>query len=428
MNADALRERLVERAVAGRWGTMGTLGFVLSVAGLLLFVAVLLTGDATRGWQVFHVNWVFWTGLAGGSLALTAVHKIANAKWSGVILRFSQAAVAFLPISFVAMIVIYTVGYGPIYEHMQEELHGLPHAKEVWLSYPVMVARMVIAVGALFLVGWAMIKADLLPDLHAVRHKVDEKRRALYDKWLAGYDPSPAGAAAHEARIHRLAPTYAVLYAVVFSIIAFDAIMALQPHWFSNLFGGWYFMGSFLGGHTLLAVMMIYGASHLGISDLVSPKQRHDLGKLIFGFSVFWTYLMWSQFLVIWYGNMPEETGFVFSRLWGDWRPIGVTVFAGMFLVPFAGLIGEAPKKNRLTLGVFALVSLTALWIERYLLVMPSVAHHNGPQLGMAEVGPTLLFLGLFLLAYSLFARTFPMISPRLAEITLHKEHAGHGH
>ncbi len=67
----------------------------------------------------------------------------------------------------------------------------------------------------------------------------------------------------------------------------------------------------------------MYGGAHLGISDLVSPKQRHDLGKLCFGFTVFWTYLMWAQFLVIWYGNLPEETGFVFSRLWGSWLPVG---------------------------------------------------------------------------------------------------------
>ncbi len=95
----------------------------------------------------------------------------------------------------------------------------------------------------------------------------------------------------------------------------------------------------------LLALMMIYGAAHLGVADLVSPKQRHDLGKLCFGFTVFWTYLMWAQFLVIWYGNMPEETGFVFARLWGHWLPVGEAVLLGMFLIPFFGLLGVAPKK-----------------------------------------------------------------------------------
>ena len=178
-----------------------------------------------------------------------------------------------------------------------------------------------------------------------------------------------------------------MLYAIVLTLVAFDGIMALQPHWFSNLLGGFFFMGSFLGAHMLLALMMIYGASHLGVADLVSPKQRHDLGKLCFGFTVFWTYLMWAQFLVIWYGNLPEETGFVFARLWGHWLPVGKAVFIGMFLVPFFGLLGVAPKKTRATLGFFAVVSLVALWLERYLLVMPSVSALPGPVFERARAG-----------------------------------------
>jgi hypothetical protein len=213
-----------------------------------------------------------------------------------------------------------------------------------------------------------------------------------------------------------------VLFAIVGTIIAFDGIMALQPHWFSNLFGAFYFMGSFLGAHMLLALMMIYGAAHLGVSDLVSPKQRHDLGKLCFGFTVFWTYLMWAQFLVIWYGNLPEETGFVFARLWGNWLPVGKAVGIGMFIIPFFGLLGVAPKKVRVTLAFFATVSLISLWLERYLLVMPSVSAQPGPRFELPEAGPTLLFLRLYLLSYALFARTFPMISPRLAMITLGRE------
>jgi hypothetical protein len=271
-------------------------------------------------------------------------------------------------------------------------------------------------------VGWKLIRADLIPDMFATRSVAGPGRRSLYERWTRAYDGTPAATLAHDEHLHRLAPLFVVLYAVVFSLVAFDGIMALQPHWFSNLLGGFYFMGSFLGAHMLLALMSVYGAAHLGIGDLVSPKQRHDLGKLCFGFTVFWTYLMWAQFLVIWYGNLPEETGFVFARLWGDWRPVGVTVLVGMFLIPFFGLLGVAPKKTRPTLMFFATVSLLALWLERYLLVMPSVTALPGPTLGTPEAGPTLMFLGLYLLSYALFARTFPMVSPRLAEITLDRE------
>jgi hypothetical protein len=290
-----------------------------------------------------------------------------------------------------------------------------------------MFGRLAGVLGLLFWLGWSLIRADMVPDLFLARDHVDPKRRARYDGMLAGFDGSPAARDRQHARIHRLAGMYAPLYAIGFTLIAFDMIMALQPHWFSNLLGGFYFMASFLGANTLLVLLMLYGEKQTGVHDLISAKQRHDLGKLCFGFTVFWAYLMYSQFLVIWYGNLPEETGFVFSRLWGSWRPVGGAVFAGMFVIPFIGLIGASPKKSRFTLGFFATVSLLALWLERYLLVTPSVTAEHGPVFGLPELAPMLAFIGLFLLAYGLFAQTFPMVSPRLAEITLDRE-AHHSH
>jgi hypothetical protein len=419
-----LRERLADGALAGRYDVFIGIGAGLALLGTYLFVTALLDSPATadRAWQLFHVNWIYFTGLSAGGVAFAAVQKITNAKWSGMIIRFAEALVAFLPVSLIGLVLIFTAGYQSIYGPMEHALHELQHSKAVWLSHGFMFGRLGLGLLALTIVGWKLVWADLKPDMLTVRSSAPEDRRYRYERWSRGYDPSSAGAADHERRIHRLAPIYVVLYAYVFTLIAFDCIMALQPHWFSNLLGGWIFMGAFLGAHMLLALLMIYGSSHLGVADLVSPKQRHDLGKLCFGFSVFWTYLMWAQFLVIWYGNLPEETGFVFARLWGHWLPIGVAVGWGMFLIPFFGLLGVRPKKSRLLLGFFATISLTALWLERYLLVMPSVTALPGPTLGRPEVGPTLAFAGLFLLTYALFARTFPMVSPRLAEITLDRE------
>jgi hypothetical protein len=419
-----LRERLTERALTGRYDAFIGIGAGLALLGLYLFVTALLDSPATadRAWHLFHVNWIYFTGLSAGGVAFAAVQKITNAKWSGMIIRFAEALVAFLPVSLIGLVLIFTAGYQSIYGPMEHALHEMQHSKAVWLSHGFMFARVGVGLLALTIVGWKLVWADLKPDMYAVRGSAFEERRLRYERWSRGYDPGAAGVAEHDRRIHRLAPIYAVLYAYVLTVVAFDCIMALQPHWFSNLLGGWIFMGAFLGAHMLLALLMIHGSSHLGVADLVSPKQRHDLGKLCFGFSVFWTYLMWAQFLVIWYGNLPEETGFVFARLWGHWLPIGVAVGWGMFLIPFFGLLGVRPKKSRVMLGFFATVSLVALWLERYLLVMPSVTALPGPTLGRPELGPTLAFAGLFLLAYALFARTFPMLSPRLAEITLDRE------
>jgi len=422
MSPGTIHQRLVERALTGKYDLFRGVGGGLAVLGLILFVVALGSDAAPRAWQLFHVNWLYFTGLAGGSVAFVAVQKITNAKWSGLVIRFAEASVAFLPVSLLGLLLTFTLGYHAVYGPMEAQLHGLQHAKAVWLSRPFMFGRLFVGLAVLYWIGWKLIRADLIPDMLVTRATAGPGRRSLFDRWTRGYDGSRQAAAALEDRLHRLSPLYAVLYAIVFTLVAFDGIMALQPHWFSNLLGGFYFMGSFLGAHMLLAVMAMYGASQLGIGDLVSPKQRHDLGKLCFGFTVFWTYLMWAQFLVIWYGNLPEETGFVFARLWGDWRPLGAVVLIGMFVIPFFGLLGVAPKKVRVTMGFFALVSLVSLWIERYLLVMPSVTPLPGPVFGVPEAGPTLLFLGLYLLCYALFARTFPMVSPRLAEITLDRE------
>ncbi len=419
-DATAAHARLADKSIAGNYRLFTPLGAALTIVGLGLFVMALLGDGSHRAWQNFHVNWLFWTGLTAGSIAITAVYKVANAKWSGVILRFSQAVAAMIPVSLLGLVVVLTLGYNDIFGHMQEEMHTLSPGKQLWLSRPFMGARLLLGLGLLYVIGMALIRCDLLPDLAAVRDKVTGARKARYDRMLQGFD-----AEATLTRTYKLAPAYAVIYAFVMTIIAFDGIMALQPHWFSNLFGGWFFMASFLGGHTLLALLMLHGVKAVGIDEYVTPKQRHDLGKMVFGFTVFWTYLMWAQFLVIWYGNMPEETGFVFSRLWGPWRPIGGAVFLGMFVIPFAGLLSVGAKKTRLTLGLFTAISLGTLWLERYLMVTPTVTPENGPVFGIPELGPTLLFLGLFFLSYGWFARTYPMVSPRMSLITLERE-AGH--
>jgi hypothetical protein len=412
----AIRDRLIDKGLNADYKLFTTIGAGLAVVGVALFVMALMGEGSHRAWQTFHVNWVFWTGLTGGSIAITAVHKIANAKWSGVIIRLSQAMSAMIPVSLIGAILVLTVGYHDIYGHMAEELHGLSHGKAMWLSRPWMAVRLIGGLALLYWIGVRLIRTDILADLALMKGKAGA-RQAKYDAMLQGYDE-----AANHTSTYKLAPIYAATYAMVFTMVAFDGIMALQPHWFSNLLGGWYFMGSFLGAHMLLALMMIYSRKAVGLDEFISAKQRHDLGKLCFGFTVFWTYLMWAQFLVIWYGNLPEETGFVFARLWGPWRPVGTAVFLGMFVIPFTGLLGMGPKKMPLTLGIFATISLCALWLERYLMVMPSVTAEAGPVFGLPELGPILLFLGLFFLCFSWFARTYPMVSPRLALITLERE------
>ncbi len=422
MSAEILRKRLAESSLSGRYELFVGVGGGLAMLGAILFVRAVMGEEAHRAWHVFHSSWLFFTGLCCGSIAFAAVHKTVNAKWSGVVIRFAEAAVGFAPISLLGFLLIFTLGYDAIYGHMESQLHGLQHGKALWLSKPFMFARLGIGLLVLYWLGWRLIKTDMLPDVAVVKPFATGGRRALYERWTANFDGSSDAIAKVERSLRILGPSFAVVYAIVMTLVAFDGIMALQPHWFSNLLGGWYFMGAFLGAHMLLALTSNYGARQLEIEDLVSAKQRHDLGKLCFGFSIFWTYLFWAQFQVIWYANLPEETGFVYSRVWGSWVPIAKAVISGMFFIPFIGLLGVLPKKTRWWLGLIAIISLSALWLERYLMVLPSVTELPGPIFGAPELGAVALLLGLFLLMYGLFARTFPMVSPRLAQITLDRE------
>ncbi|MDX2193869.1 MAG: hypothetical protein NW201_10980 [Gemmatimonadales bacterium] len=418
-----VRGRLAQAAVdGGKYSMMLGVGGGLAALGAIL-AGLNLTGEnAERVWHLIHVNWIYFTGLTFGSLALSAVHKVVNAKWSGVILRFAQANVLFLPVVWVFFLLLMTVGYEPVWGHMHEELHTLPHGKEVWLSHPVMFGRLFLSLALMSWFGWKIVRTDIAADAFLSKGKVDAGRRAKWEALAGDYDHSAAAQEALTGRQIISGCLYVVVYALGMTCIAFDGMMSLQPHWFSNLFGGWYFMGSFLGAHMLLNLMQMYGGNTLGISDLITGKQRHDLGKLCFGFTIFWTYLMWAQFQVIWYANLPEETGFVFARLYGDWLPVGQAVFLGMFVIPFFGFLGVEPKKTRPWAMLVATISLTALFTERYLMIVPTVSKGAAPQFGLPEIGPTALFLGLFLVMHALFARTYPIVSPRLAEITLKRE------
>ena len=211
-----VRERLIQRAVSGRYDLFLGVGAGLTILGLILFIQSLLAGEAyaTRAWQLFHVNWIYFTGLAGGSVAFAAVQKITNAKWSGMMIRFAEAAVAFLPISLIGLILIFTAGYDSIYGPMQVAMQDLPHSKAVWLSHGFMFGRLGLGLLAMTVVGWKLVRADMTPDMYAVKAVAGRAAAAL----------RAVGAAAtialqpleHEAGIHRLAPLYVVLLCLRF--------------------------------------------------------------------------------------------------------------------------------------------------------------------------------------------------------------------
>ncbi|HEX9727383.1 MAG TPA: NrfD/PsrC family molybdoenzyme membrane anchor subunit [Gemmatimonadales bacterium] len=412
MSGTAGHQDAYRRAAHAPAGGLVMLGGVLAVLGLGFFVMLSTGDDPARAWRMFLVNFVFFTGLAAGAVIFAATQKITKGAWAGSIIRFAEAGVAFLPVALVLFLVLF-LGREYLFPWIE---HPTP-ARGKWLTVPWVFTRDLASLLIVFGVAIAFVWQELKPDVAALRGDATGWKRALYDRIAGDYTGTPEQIEQLDRRIHRMAPILCLLYAYLFSLLAFDLIMSLAPYWISNLFGAYYFMGSFLTGLTMLGLMMVYWRRKLGLEALIGHHQFHDLGKLVFGFTVFWAYLTYSQVLVIWYGNLPEETAFLFFRMWGEWRPVALLVTAMVFLVPFWGLISVKAKVTPVTFTLFVTISLLGMWLERFLQVQPSLV--ASPPLGLPEVGISVGFLGLFLLAYGLFARTFPMVSPRLAERAL---------
>ena len=376
------------------------LGAIAAILGAIVLVLGIMGGHPERTWWAYHANFVFWAGLAQGMVVFAATQKLAKGHWSGVIIRFAEAGVAFTTVSVVLFIGLY-VGREYIFTWVHEPRPELSW----WLTKKYFFFRNGLILVALSWLSWRFVWNDTAPDVEELRSGDAVPRLTN----------APA--------ISRDAALLVLAYAFGYSLLAFDFIMSLAHKWVSNLFGVFYFMGSFLAALMFLAILALALRRSMGLDGMYTTRQQHDLGKLCFGFTVFWAYLMWSQYLVIWYGNLPEETYFIFYRLVGPWRPIGTAVFLMVFLIPFIGLLGVKPKLFGPTMIGFALISLLGIWLERYYEIVPSVNHGSGPAIGLPEVGMALFFGGLFLLSWGWFAGRYPIISPRLAADALEREH-----
>ena len=395
MSGHALRAAVLAKLERPLPGYVRPLLALAAIVGTVAFVLLAHGADPARAWRAYHINWLFWSGLSQAGIIFACSQVIVGAKWSYPIRRMAEASAAFLPISLVLFLVLW-VGRSDLFPWVAHPVLE-PHVKAFWLRDGFLFGRDI--AGMLLLYGlsfWFLF--------HSLR--------------LDAADLSAAEAERSESRLRRLAPGIVFAYAVVMSLLAFDLIMSLAPQWISNLLGAFFFAGAWLTGLMALALLAIWWRRHLGIEDLVTSQTLHDLGKLCFGFSVFWAYLFFSQFLVIWYGNMPEETSFLFLRMVRpEWLGISIAMVLLVFFVPFWGLLGVKAKQTPALLGTFAAISLCGVWVDRYVLTVPSLVQQAPTlPLGWQEMVVTFGFLGVWGLAYVWFARRYPIVSPYLMD------------
>jgi hypothetical protein len=395
----------------------------LIVIGLVAFFGGLASDPATA-WRAFHVNYLYFGMMAQAALCLACALVIIGARWAGPIRHVAEALSAWVPISFVLFLVGNYLGREYIHSNW---IHGAPPGKEGWLSF-----WRVYITGAGVLLGGVVLNLTFLrtsfrPALSGAAERAT-RAKGMFQSWTANWRGDEQEWAASNAKLRILAPVICLVYAFGHTFIAFDQVMSLTPTWFSNIFG-WYFLwGGFLSGiaaTTLICVLL--RATAPGWDIEITRPRMHDLGKMIFAFSIFWMYLFFSQYIVIWYGNLPEETQFFQARLgsqflqdswhvvWGyfdePYVKVALVAWAGCWITPFTVLLGQAPKKTPAILGSVAAIVLGGFWLERNMLVWPSLVPDDGMSwAGPVQFGVALGFLGAFALTFLIFSRIFPTL------------------
>jgi hypothetical protein len=405
-------ERIEPTYLPRKKGTGLLLGLLIAVGAVAFFA--LLGSNPARAWQAYVSSWLFFTAIAQGAVILCAATVVTKARWNWSVRRISLSLGAFLPLSFLLLLPMLGLreNYFPWIELMATD--EIVQQKAAYLNIPFLMARNFGGALLLFSMSLIFMYWALRPDLGPERAD-DEGGDAGRARWRGRIAGNWLGQKEEVDRSWKkltvLSPALALAFAVVMTIFAVDWAMSLEPHWFSTLFPAWYFMGGFWGGIVATAlVSIVIKRSHAYANEHISAYQLHDLGKLSFGFSIFWTYLFWSQYIVIWYGKLPWEQLWMVDRAGDPWGRLSLLVLILCFIVPFAALIGRAPKMVPQWLGIVAALILTGLWLEHFLLVAPSVHVEGTPTLTFWEPLIGLGFLGVFGSAVRWFLGTFPMI------------------
>ena len=377
--------------------------FIVSGAGVFIFGAA--RGE-DRVWQALLVNWLFFTSISQAAVTFVAVQRITTARWSRPVVRLLEGYVAFLPMALLLLVLIF-IGRSHIFPWATHAV-GTPE-KAVWLRPGFLIGRdlvlftILVAMSARYI--WLSVRLDVgvLPDGGAAW------ARPIRDRMRRGFGEERRELHTTHSQQGRLAVLLALCFAFFFTVFAWDLSMSLDLHFQSTLYSWWFFMGGWLGMIMSWSLLTMWWRRHLGADDLITEHHFHDLGKLAFAFTAFWGYLTFGQYLVLWYGNLGEETHFPRLRLIAPWMRLTVSVVFMMFVIPFFGLLSRAAKVYLPTFITFALSSVVGLWILRYLEVYPSL--HGTPSslpFGVWEIGVTAGVFGLWLFGYARFMNAFP--------------------
>ncbi len=342
--------------------------FVLGAATFLIEVRT----DPTRAYAAFLIGFWYFMGLGLAGTFFTALHYLVGATWSVVVRRVAEAFSSYLPIALLLLLVV-LIGIPHLYVWSApaggEGGHAADLTKGGYLSTPFFTLRNVV-----FLVLWSLFA------WYFIRNSLKQDRAA---------DPKLVKSST------KASAAFILLFALTVTLAAFDLLMSLEPTWYSTIFGVYCFAGLWQSGLAAIAIVVVLLRRQGALSGVISRFHYWDLGKLMFAFSVFWMYIAFSQFMLIWYANLPEEITYMIHRTFTGWGGVGIALGMLRFVIPFFVLMPQKWKENEMVLLTVGGGILLGQWIDLYWLVLPAFS----PQtvvLGWTEIGITLGFVGLF--------------------------------
>lgn len=365
----------------------------LSLAGAAVFVAGLFF-QPDRIWPAFLLALFYVVGLGTAGICFLALTYVSRAGWSAAIKRVPEVMTSILPYGAV-MFAALLFGLHSLYEWSHEAVVAadpILRGRGEWFSIAPFMGRGLVILGA-----W-IVFARLL---------VRNSRRQDETADLA-----------LTARNVRISAISLVVVAITYCLVSFDWIMSLSPHWYSTIFGLYNLTGMFLSGLAMIAVLVIVLRRSGILRHVIGEKHLEDLGRLIFAFSTFWMYIWFSQYLLIWYANIPEETTWFIRRESGSWLTFTVLNVAFNWVIPFIALMSRRAKRNEGLLLKICILLLFGRAIDLFWMIMPAFSE-NAPRMGLWEIGPLAGGLGLFfLLTLRALSRGYaiPVNDPMLVE------------
>lgn len=332
-------------------GGIGVLGLLATLGGLAT--------DRAATMHSYLIAFTYWCGIAVASILMLAIFHTAKAKWM-VVLRRAMETQARSVVLFIPLVLVLLVGFNQLFpwagpdttRFTEEELHHLHH-KHAYLNTTFFWVRQ-----ALYFAVWSFVAWRLYG-------------------WSSAQDEN--GELELTVKQRRFAPGSIPFLALTMTFAAFDWLMSLTPLWQSTIFGVYYFAGSFLAAFCVLTLATVNAQGKDLYGNMVTTAHYHNLGKLMLAFTAFWAYIGFSQFMLVWIANLPEEAGWYKLRIESEWKSLSWALFFLHFVFPFGVLLSRSIKLKPRLLAVVAVYLLGIHFVDLYWVIWPAYSP-NAPS------------------------------------------------